>query len=191
MRLRNIRLFGILLCFGAVLHAHDFPAEEPSGCASFRADSDLVIVPVNAFDAQNRIVNHLDPEYFRVFEDGVEQPVVAVGEEDTPVSVGIVFDTSASIGPKIDLARQAVAEFLKTANPADEFFFLPFDSRPGELIGFTSRQRDILDQVAQAKTGGTTAMLDAIQTAFLNIRKAHNAGAPSSSFPMEATITAA
>ncbi len=41
--------------------------------------------------------------------------------------------------------------------------------------GFTNRPEDILDQVARARSGGKTAMFDAIQTAFLNIRKAHNA----------------
>ena len=176
MRLRWI--FAIALCFGAVLAARETPAGDPtesfSGCANFRADSDLVIVPVNVFDSQNRVVNRLDSAYFRVFEDGVEQHIVAVGEDDTPVSVGFVFDTSASIGAKLDLSRQAVAEFLKTANPNDEFFFLPFGSQPGDVTGFTRRPDDILLQLARARSGGATALFDAIQAAFLNIRKAHN-----------------
>ena len=79
MRLRWI--FAIALCFGAVLAARETPAGDPtesfSGCANFRADSDLVIVPVNVFDSQNRVVNRLDSAYFRVFEDGVEQHIVA------------------------------------------------------------------------------------------------------------------
>jgi VWFA-related protein len=87
----------------------------------------------------------------------------------------LVFDTSASIGAKIDLSRQAIAEFLRSANPQDEFFFLPFGTQPGVVTGFTSRPEEILDQVAHARPGGTTAMLDAIREAFLNIRKAHNA----------------
>jgi Ca-activated chloride channel family protein len=145
------------------------------GCASFRADTNLVGVPVNVFDSRNRVVNHLDPKYFRVFEDGVEQRITAVGEDDTPASIGFVFDTSASMGAKLDLSRQAVAEFLKSANPADEFFLLPFDSRPGSVTGFTSRSPDILEQLAHVKPFGTTALLDAIQGAFLTIRKAHSA----------------
>jgi VWFA-related protein len=174
MRLRS--LFAFVVCCGAGLAARETPANEPPdpACANFRADSDLVIVPVSVFDSQERVVNRLDPSYFRVFEDGVEQPIVAVGEDDTPVSVGLVFDTSASIGAKLNLSRQAVAEFLKTANPADEFFFLPFDSQPGDVTGFTNRPEDILLQLANARSGGTTALLDAIQSAFLNIRKAHN-----------------
>jgi len=170
----------MVLCGGAVLPWLAVAGEPVrdlnlSGCASFRADTNLVIVPVNVFDSRNRVVNHLDPKYFRVFEDGVEQSIVAVGADDTPASVGFVFDTSSSMGAKLDLSRQAVAEFLRFANPADEFFLLPFGSRPGAVTGFTSRSEDIVEQLARAKPFGTTALLDAIQGAFLNIRKAHNA----------------
>jgi Ca-activated chloride channel homolog len=168
----------MFFCCGVVLPAQQILAGEPlanlPGCANFRADTNLVAVPVTVFDSQNRVVNHLDQKYFRVLEDGVEQRIT-VGEDDTPASVGFVFDTSASMGLKLDLSRQAVAEFLKSANPEDEFFFLPFESHPGAMIGFTNRFEDILDQLSRAKSSGTTAMLDAIQTAFLNIRKAHNA----------------
>lgn len=169
-------VFLIMLCCG-ILPAKQNPAGDPPGfpdCANFRADSSLVNVPVNVFDPLNRVVNHLDAKYFRVFEDGVEQQITAVGEDDVPASIGFVFDTSASIGAKLDLSRQAIAEFLKSANPQDEFFFLPFGSQPGAVTGFTSRSEEILDQVARARSGGTTAMLDAIRQAFLNIRKARN-----------------
>jgi Ca-activated chloride channel homolog len=172
------RFYPILLGSCAVLTAWQSPAGESpaslSTCNNFRADANLVTVPVSVFDSQNRLVNHLDSNHFRVFEDGVEQRIVAVGEDDVPISVGFVFDTSASMGAKLDLSRQAVAEFLKSANPGDEFFLLPFDSRPGALIGFTNRSDEIMAQLARSKPYGRTAMLDAIQTAFLNLRKAHH-----------------
>src|SRR5580698_3482802 len=163
-------ILAIVLCSGAILQARHDPVA--TSCPNLRAEANLVTVPVNVFDPQNRVVNHLDPKFFRVFEDGVEQSIVAVGEEDVPASVGFVFDTSASMGVKLYLARQAVAEFLQSANPDDEFFLLPFDSHPGSVTGFTSRSEDILAQLANAKPAGTTAMLDAIQAAFLNMRRA-------------------
>ncbi len=146
-----------------------------SACTVFRADANLVTVPVSVFDPRNRLVNHLDSNDFRVFEDGVEQHILSVGEDDVPVSVGFVFDTSASMGAKLGISRQAVAEFLRSANPGDEFFLLPFDSRPGAVLGFTDRSDDIMAQLARSKPYGRTAMLDAIQAAFLNLRKAHHA----------------
>jgi Ca-activated chloride channel family protein len=169
----------MVLCGGAAL-TWRATAGEPAGdlnlpgCAGFRADANLVVVPVNVFDSRNRVVNHLDAQSFRVFEDGVEQRIV-VGEDDAPASIGFVLDTSLSMGAKLDQARQAVEELLRSANPADEFFLLPFDSKPGAVTGFTSRAEDIEEQLARVKPSGTTALLDAIQRAFVNIRKAHNA----------------
>jgi Ca-activated chloride channel homolog len=165
----------IALVTGAVLAARS--EESPanlSTCASFRADANLVTVPVSVFDPRNRLVNHLNSNDFRVFEDGVEQQIVSVGEDDVPISVGFVFDTSASMGAKLDISRQAIAEFLRSANPEDEFFLLPFDSRPGAAIGFTDRS-EIMALLARLKPYGQTAMLDAIRAAFLNLRKAHHA----------------
>jgi VWFA-related protein len=173
MNLRYGCIFAMVLCSGVALSAGQNPVTP--GCPALRAEANLVNVPVNVLDSRNRVVNHLDPKFFRVFEDGVEEDIVAVGEDDAPASIGFVFDTSASMGVKLDLSRQAVAEFLKSANPDDEFFLLPFDSRPGAVTGFTSRSEEILDQLAHAKPAGTTAMLDAIQAAFLNIRRAKNA----------------
>lgn len=172
-------LFAVALCFGGVSAARQNPGgKQPAGisaCPVLHAEANLVSVPVNVFDSQNRVVNHLSPQVFRVFEDGVEQPIVAVGQDDVPASIGFVFDTSGSMGAKLELSRQAVADFLHWANPDDEFFFLPFDSRPGTVTGFTNRSEEILDQLARARPAGTTAMLDAIQSAFLTIRHARNA----------------
>ena len=92
---------------------------------------------------RDRIVNHLDSQYFHIFEDGVAQQIVAVGEDDVPASIGFVFDTSASIGAKLELSRQAIAEFLRSANSEDEFFFLPFGSQPGPVTGFTNRPEEL------------------------------------------------
>ena len=36
-------------------------------------------------------------------------------------------------------AREAVAQFFKTANPDDEFFLVQFNDRPEMMSGFTQR----------------------------------------------------
>jgi VWFA-related protein len=165
----------LLCCCGASSSARETPAAEPPGCSALRAEASLVNVPVSVFDSRNRLVSHLGAGAFRVFEDGVEQQIVAVGEEDVPASIGFVFDTSGSMGVKLDLARDAIAKFLKSANPDDEFFLLPFDAHPGAVIGFTSRSEEILDQLTRARPAGTTALLDAIQNAFIRMRQARYA----------------
>ena len=82
-------------------------------------DVDLALVSVNVTDPYDRPVTGLDSSNFRVFENNVEQEVLTFSMEDTPISVGIIFDNSGSMANKIGRARQAVIEFLKTSNPED------------------------------------------------------------------------
>jgi hypothetical protein len=83
----------------------------------------------SARDSADRAVNGLGREHFHVFEDGVEQRIISFGAEDSPVSVGLVFDSSGSMVTKLNMSSQAVAEVLRTANSKDDFFFLQFDTR--------------------------------------------------------------
>ena len=73
-------------------------------------------------DPLNRFVTGLEKEHFKVFEDKVEQTILQFSSEDAPLSVGLVFDTSGSMGPKLQKSRQAAVQFFKTANPEDESF---------------------------------------------------------------------
>lgn len=46
------------------------------------------------------VVRGLGKDDFRVFEEGIEQPIVSVAEEDAPVTLNILLDTSGSMRPK-------------------------------------------------------------------------------------------
>ena len=90
-------------------------------------DTTLVLVPVTVNDPLNRPVSGLEKENFRVFEDKVEQTITQFAMDDEPVAVGLVFDTSGSMGDKLRRSRMAAREFFRTANPEDEFFLVEFD----------------------------------------------------------------
>ena len=105
-------------------------AEQKRPAANLRVDTNLVLVPVTVCDPLNRPVTGLEKEHFKVFDDHVEQTVTHFAMDDEPVAVGLVFDISGSMGPKLRLSRMAAAAFFKTANPEDEFFLVEFnDSR--------------------------------------------------------------
>ena len=66
--------------------------------ANIRVDTTMVLIPVAVTDPMSRFVTGLDKENFKVFEDKIEQVVTQFSSEDAPLSVGIVFDTSGSMG---------------------------------------------------------------------------------------------
>jgi hypothetical protein len=96
------------------------PRAEPDRRAVLRVDKTLISIPVAVSDAQSRFVTGLDMTNFRIFEDKVEQEISHLSSEDAPLSVGIVFDTSGSMGAKLSWSRQAVSQFLNIANAEDE-----------------------------------------------------------------------
>src|SRR5689334_20042474 len=90
----------------------DKNAEPASGRANIRVDSTLILVPVTVNDPLNRPVSGLEKENFSVFEDNVEQQITQFAMDDEPVAVGLVFDTSGSMGSKLTLSRLAASVFF-------------------------------------------------------------------------------
>jgi VWFA-related protein len=88
--------------------------------------------------------------------------------------VGIVFDTSGSMGTKLQKSRQAVAQFCKTANPEDEFFLVQFNDRPEVTVGFTRETEEIQNRITFTQSRGRTALLDAVYLALHEMRKSKN-----------------
>jgi VWFA-related protein len=142
--------------------------------ASIRIDTTLVQIPVTVTDPLNRFVTGLEKEHFKVYEDKVEQTIAQFSSEDAPLSVGLVFDTSGSMGPKLQKSRQAAAQFFKTANPEDEFFLVEFNDRPELAVPFTTDTEDIQNRLTFTQSKGKTALLDGVYLAMNTMKKARN-----------------
>lgn len=146
----------------------------PRRAVDLRVDRTLVLINVTVTDPLNRFVTGLDKEHFRLFEDKVEQEILEFSAEDAPISIGLVFDTSGSMGSKLQKSRQAAAEFFKTANPADEFFLVQFSERPELVVPFTSDTDKIQSTLTFTQSKGRTALLDGVYLAMHEMKKAHN-----------------
>jgi VWFA-related protein len=142
---------------------------------NLRVDSNLVLIPVLVTDEADRPVTGLEREHFRLLEDKTEQVISHFAAEDTPVSIGLVFDSSGSMGAKLKKAQAAVTQFLKTANPADEFSLVQVNDRAQLLQGLTDRIEDIQNRLLFIGSKGRTALLDAIVLALNEMHHAKHA----------------
>jgi Ca-activated chloride channel family protein len=138
------------------------PKEAPKPSANIRVDTSLILVPCTVNDPINRPVSGLEKENFRVFDDGVEQQIAQFAMDDQPVAVGLVFDTSGSMGDKLRMSRMAAHTFFHISNPEDEFFLVEFDDAPHLRVRLTHDVGDIEDKLTFSKSHGSTALLDAI-----------------------------
>jgi Ca-activated chloride channel family protein len=180
-RLMAVVVFSVISLV-AVGHAQG-PAQppKPSGSSQIKpsgeikVDVNLALVNVTVTDPLNRLVTGLEKENFRVYEDGVEQEVVTMSSEDVPVSIGLIFDMSGSMSDKVDKARQAAVQFMRTANPLDQFFLVSFNDRAELTSGFTSSVEELQNRMMFTESRGRTALLDAIYLGLSQMRGAHNA----------------
>jgi len=155
----------LILCLMAALSAW---------AADIRVDSNLVLIPVSVTDPKNHPVTGLRREDFRVFEGKAEQTLMQFAREDAPVSVGIVFDASGSMLDKLAQSREAVARFLETAGPRDEFFLVNFSATAEIAVPFTGDAGTIQNRLLYTGPQGRTSLLDAIGLALQYMKNAAN-----------------
>ena len=141
---------------------------------SLRVETTLVQIPVTVTDSSNRFVLGLQKEDFQLLEDGVAQNVVHFSGEDAPLSVGLVFDESGSMGYKLRTSQAALAQFLKTMNADDETFLVEFRDAARLSVGFTAHTEEVQNALKKVQPGGLTAMLDAINLGLRGMKKAKN-----------------
>ena len=178
-------LFGVLgaLCLAS---APAYPQDLPSGPTApssasqtqtgriLRTETDMTLVNVSVTDPLGRLVTGLDQESFRVFENGVEQEIVKFASEDTPVSIGVIFDMSGSMNDKIEKSRLAAVQFFRTANPQDEFFLVDFNDRAQLVTPFTEDVDDLQNRLMYTAAHGLTALYDGVYLGLSQMRGAHN-----------------
>ena len=150
------------------------PKEEVLPKANIRSDVNLVLIPVTVTDPMNRFVTGLEKEYFKVYEDKKQQQITQFSSDDAPLSVGVLFDCSGSMGKKLRDSREAVAQFFKTANPEDEAFVVQFHDNAELLQPFTNNLEDIQNRLTFTQSKGMTALLDAIYLGLHEMKKARN-----------------
>jgi Ca-activated chloride channel family protein len=156
------------------------PSESPKSAqkkqpGEIKVEVNLVLVSVTVTDPLDRLVTGLEKDNFRVSEDGTEQEVVTLSSEDVPVSIGLILDMSGSMSDKVDKARQAAVQFMRTANPRDQFFLVSFNDRAELTSGFTSSVEELQNRMMFTTSRGRTALLDAIYLGLSQMRGAHNA----------------
>jgi len=133
---------------------------------------DLVNVYFNVCDRKGRLITHLGPETFQVFEDGIPQTVTHFSREtDLPLTIALLIDTSGSVRDKMRIEREAAVEFLNTTlRPGrDKAAIFTFDSTIDLRQDYTDNLELLSDAVRRARAGGGTFLYDSLHFLLKNI----------------------
>ncbi len=130
-----------------------------------KVDTSLVDLHVRVIDRNNRPVNDVRPEEFRVYENGVPQQIFSISKHEVPVSYGLAVDTSGSLRSQLPTVIEAGKTIVNSNKPGDETFLVRFISsdKIETVQDFTSSKDLLLDGLDSLYTeGGQTAVIDAV-----------------------------
>jgi Ca-activated chloride channel family protein len=166
------RILGLalLVCFSRT----ELGAQSTITQAAFRADTQIVLVPVTVTDRNGKSIEGLQAKDFTILEDQVSQRIVSFGADDAPCSVGLVLDVSGSMRNTLGAAKGVARTFLQTANPGDEFRLLTVSSQPEAVSGFTTDVVDLEENIARTSPNGMTALIDTVYLGLNRMRKARH-----------------
>lgn len=140
-----------------------------------RVDTDLVSVDVNVTDVEGRTVRNLQEKDFKLFEDGVEQPLAFFHVENRsgatrPLAIVFALDISGSMtADEIERLRGAMHVFSeKLTNHPAVFAVMTFGMYVKTLQHFTSDPHKLdqaFDRLAREPNGLSTHTYDAVDDA--------------------------
>ena len=141
-----------------------FPQE-----AVFRSGVSLVRVDAAVSDASGRILSDLKKDDFRIFDDGVPQPILKCSFEEEPLDVVLLFDTGGNMHSKFLPLIRAIELGFHELKPGDRAAVMVYSGVAVQLLpltaDFTSVNDAILLKVLKQHFGGTSKLVAAADDA--------------------------
>src|ERR1044071_4406972 len=130
--------------------------------------TNLVSMTVSVTDPYGRFVTGLSKEHFEIFDEKVKQQIDLFTDEDSPVSIGVIYDVSGSMKERIARSVRAVKRFIETSHDDDDFFLIGFNDRAKLVHDFTTSGDQLVSHLMFVQPKGSTALYDA---AYLAVEK--------------------
>lgn len=171
-------LFGLPLV--ALFSAPSARVQQPDGAAQNRmataaagddadedarlvVNTDLISFNVTVTDNSGRCVAGLPQSAFTVLDGKRAQEISFFGEDDSPVTVGIVFDLTGSMtNSKLKRAREALARFMETSHKDDDYYLVTLEGDGVALpLAGTRDHEAVINMLDRVVPRGKTALYDA------------------------------
>lgn len=136
-----------------------------------KVSTSLVQLNVGVVDRQGRAVMNLSRNDFKVYEDGVLQPIMDFEPAATPFSLVLLLDLSGSTVTFRPQLKQAAYRFLDALGPDDRISVIVFNEKVKTIEGFTSDHKKIAKSIEYADGRGETHFYDALKYSLAQLAK--------------------
>ena len=145
------------------------PARQES--SSVRLATELVSLSVAVTDRSGRAITGLTKADFKVYENGVEQPISFFSDDDSPVSWGLVLDRSRSMEGMIQEVYQTALHTIDQGTKDDDMFVVAFNEQAELVCDFTSDRDRLESAIRGLRADGNTALYDAVALALDHLQR--------------------
>ena len=127
-----------------------------------KLESTLVSIPLLVSDRSGRYVPQLRAGDFALYEDGIQQTIASLGNEEVPFNVALMLDVSPSVSGSIRDIQEAAIAFVHQLRSQDRVMIISFDRQIHYLSGFTNDRRELESAIRTTRMGSGTSVYDAV-----------------------------
>jgi Ca-activated chloride channel family protein len=142
----------------------------------FRVTSEEVVLNCNVLNHKGKLMNGLQKDDFRVWDNAVPQKIISVQQTDSPVSIGLLVDDSGSMRPRRAAVTKAALDLIQASNPDDQTFVVNFADQAYLDQDFTASPDRLRSSLSHPSMMGGTAIYDTVITAAKKLE--HTAARP-------------
>lgn len=138
----------------------------------FRSETRLVQLYATVVNSKGELVTTLPQSAFKVYENGLEQPIKLFKREDFPVSLGLVVDNSGSMRDRRQKVELATLAMVKASNRLDQIFIVNFNDEAFLDCDFTSSVKEMEERgLSRIDSRGGTAFFDALSMSVDHVKR--------------------
>jgi Ca-activated chloride channel family protein len=160
-----------IISAGAIVHARQHGQSARQDSSSIKLATELVSLSVAVTDRSGRAITGLTKEDFKVYENGVEQPITFFSADEEPASWGLVLDRSHSMDGMIQDVYRTALHAIDQGTEEDEMFIVTFNEQAELVCDFTSDRHKLESAIRGLRAQGDTALYDAVALGLDHIKR--------------------
>lgn len=181
--MRGRWLIALVVLLTVLTHSNLSASRRPQSAQDqapiFSSAAELVVVHVSVTGRRADYVTDLPRDAFRILEDGAPQTIEFFTGDNSPVTVGLLVDSSASMRENRERVIAAATAFAQASRAEDEIFGLAFNEHVRAALPpstpFTNDPNMFRVGLAGAMGAqGRTALYDAISSGLAYVAKGHH-----------------
>ena len=145
-----------------VLHGVSLAAADRAAPPTFAAGVGVVSLSLVVTDSRGRPVPTLQASDLALSEDGVPQEISLFAQEEWPIRLSILLDSSGSMADALPVAKRASARLVRALRPGDQAQVAQFNRTLQPLQEATADQDALVQAIDRVLPSGDTALYSAL-----------------------------